>query len=102
MVTAVADSRLRPLSAVIAAFEKMKREFEFNVSASVNFDLDANSSRSLHQVSQDIMAEISSDLRVFQKVTGPLAYVGLILLTFSFLRSGLTLSFLWTQSTHFT
>ncbi|XP_030607584.1 DC-STAMP domain-containing protein 2 isoform X2 [Archocentrus centrarchus] len=70
-----------------APFEKMKREFEFNISASGNFDLDVNSSRSLHQVSQDIMAEISSNLQVFQKLAGPLAYVGLILLICSFLRA---------------
>ncbi|XP_071325927.1 DC-STAMP domain-containing protein 2 isoform X2 [Trachinotus anak] len=71
----------------IAAFERMKREFEFNISASVTFDLDANSSRSLQQVSQDIMEEVSSDLQVFQKLSGPLKYGGLMLLTCSFLRA---------------
>lgn len=69
----------------------MKREFDFNISASVTFDLDANSSRSLHQVSQDIMEEVSSELQVFQRLSEPLAYGGLVLLAFSFLRSGLTL-----------
>lgn len=67
----------------------MKREFEFNISASLDFDLDANSSQSLHQMSQSIMSEISSELQVFQKLSGPLAYIGLILLACSFLRSGL-------------
>lgn len=65
----------------------MKREFEFNISASVTFDLDADSSRSLQQVSQDIMEEVSSDLQVFQKLSGPLKYGGLVLLACSFLRS---------------
>lgn len=65
----------------------MKQEFEFNISAIVTSDLDLNSSRSLQQVSQDIMDEVSSDLQVFQKVSEPLMYGCLLLLAFSFLRS---------------
>lgn len=78
---------LRVVSAVVAAFEQMKREFDFNISASVNFDLDANVSRTLQQMSQDIMGEVSSDLQLFQKLRDPLKYGGLILLAYSFLRS---------------
>ncbi|XP_035991463.1 DC-STAMP domain-containing protein 2 [Fundulus heteroclitus] len=73
----------------VAAFKKMMREFEFNISASVKFDLDANSSRSLQQVSQEIMAEISSDLRMFQKLNEPLMYASLALLGWSFLRAAM-------------
>ncbi|XP_054478176.1 DC-STAMP domain-containing protein 2 [Anoplopoma fimbria] len=71
----------------VAAFERLKREFDFNLSASVTFDLDANSSRSLQQVAQDIMEEVSSELQVFQKLSEPLTYVGLVLLACSFLRA---------------
>ncbi|XP_029282004.1 DC-STAMP domain-containing protein 2, partial [Cottoperca gobio] len=71
----------------VAAFERMKREFDFNISASVTFDLDANSSRSLPQVSQDIMEEVSSELQVFQMLSEPLTYGGLVLLFCSFLRA---------------
>ncbi|XP_070767834.1 DC-STAMP domain-containing protein 2 [Enoplosus armatus] len=71
----------------VAVFERMKREFDFNISASVTFDLDTNSSRSLQQVSQDIMEEVSSQLQVFQKLSEPLAYGGLILLACSFFRA---------------
>ncbi|XP_070690871.1 DC-STAMP domain-containing protein 2 [Pempheris klunzingeri] len=71
----------------VAAFQRMKREFDFNISASVTFDLDADSSRSLQQVSQDIMAEVSSVLQVFQRLSEPLAYGGLVLLAVSFLRA---------------
>ncbi|XP_069392839.1 DC-STAMP domain-containing protein 2 isoform X3 [Paralichthys olivaceus] len=49
---------------IVAVFEQMKQEFEFNISASVTFDLDANSSKSLQQMSQDVMDEVSSDLQV--------------------------------------
>ncbi|XP_031735940.1 DC-STAMP domain-containing protein 2, partial [Anarrhichthys ocellatus] len=71
----------------VAAFERMKREFDFNISASVSFDLDTNSSRSLQQVAQDIMEEVSSELQVFQKLSEPLAYGGLVLLAYSFLKA---------------
>ncbi|XP_026173672.2 DC-STAMP domain-containing protein 2 [Mastacembelus armatus] len=72
---------------VVAAFEQMKREFDFNISASVNFKLDANMSHSMQQMSQDIMKEVSSELQVFHKLSDPLKYGGLILLTWSFLRA---------------
>lgn len=65
----------------------MKREFDFNISASVTFDLDANLSRSLQQVTQDIMEDVSSELHVFQMLSEPLTYGGLVLLACSFLRS---------------
>ncbi|KAM7421750.1 hypothetical protein PAMA_015743 [Pampus argenteus] len=78
--------KTRLAAPTIAAFERMKREFDFNVTASVTFDLDANSSRSLQQVTQDIMEEVSSELQVFQKLSELLAYGGLILLACSFLR----------------
>ncbi|XP_039887121.1 DC-STAMP domain-containing protein 2 isoform X6 [Simochromis diagramma] len=82
----IADHLRKRLAApVIAVFQKMKREFEFNISASLDFDLDANSSQSLHQMSQSIMSEISSELQVFQKLSGPLAYICLVLLVCSFL-----------------
>ncbi|XP_035529108.1 DC-STAMP domain-containing protein 2 [Morone saxatilis] len=71
----------------VAAFQRMKREFEFNISASMTFDLDANSSHSVQQVSQDIMEEVSSELHVFEKLREPLTYAGLVLLACSFLRA---------------
>ncbi|TMS01142.1 DC-STAMP domain-containing protein 2 [Larimichthys crocea] len=84
----IADHLKKRLAApTVAAFERMKREFDFNVSASVTFDLDANSSRSLQQVTQDIMEDVSSELHVLQKLSTPLAYGGLVLLACSFLRA---------------
>ncbi|XP_037639479.1 DC-STAMP domain-containing protein 2 [Sebastes umbrosus] len=79
--------RKRLAAPTIAAFERLRREFDFNISASVTYDLDTNSSRSLHQVSQDILAEISSDLQVFQKLIEPLIYGSLLLLVWSYLRA---------------
>ncbi|XP_068426849.1 DC-STAMP domain-containing protein 2 isoform X1 [Clinocottus analis] len=71
----------------VAAFARIKAEFDFNLSASANFDLDTNSSRSLDQVAQDIMREVSSQLHVFQMLNEPLTYSGLVLLVWSFLKA---------------
>ncbi|KAM6994692.1 LOW QUALITY PROTEIN: DC-STAMP domain-containing protein 2 [Tautogolabrus adspersus] len=71
----------------VAAFERLKREFDFNISASLKLDLDTNSSRSLQQVSQDIMEEVSSELHLFQTLIAPLTYGSLVLLACSYLRA---------------
>nr|XP_046171915.1 DC-STAMP domain-containing protein 2 isoform X2 [Oncorhynchus gorbuscha] len=71
----------------IAAFEKMKKEFEFNISASMHFDMNVNSSQSLQQVSQDMMEEVSVELGRFQEVMGLIAYIGLFLLLLMYLQA---------------
>lgn len=73
----------------------MKREFDFDLAASVTFDLAADSSRSLQRVYRDIMEDLSAELHVIQKLSQPLAYAGLVMLAFAFLRSGQVL-----RSTH--
>ncbi|XP_071370282.1 DC-STAMP domain-containing protein 2 [Centroberyx affinis] len=71
----------------VLAFERMKREFEFSVSASVTFDLEVNASRSLQQAAQQILREVSSQLQVVQRLSEPLAYGGTVLLAWAFLRA---------------
>ncbi|XP_019896844.1 DC-STAMP domain-containing protein 2 [Esox lucius] len=70
-----------------SAFEKMKKEFEFNISASMHFDVKVNSSVSLQQMSQELMKEVSSELGRFQRVMGLLAYLGLFLLLLMYLQA---------------
>ncbi|XP_056142132.1 DC-STAMP domain-containing protein 2 [Lampris incognitus] len=79
--------RKRLAAPTVAAFERMKQEFEFNISASMTFDLDVNSSRSLQQASQEIMEEVSSELGRFQALRTPLAWGSLLLLAVSFLQA---------------
>lgn len=66
----------------------MKREFDFDLAASVTFDLAADSSHSLPRVYRDILEDLSAELHVVQKLSQPLAYAGLVMLAFAFLRSG--------------
>lgn len=72
---------------VVAAFAQLRREFDFNFSASVSYDVAANSSRSLQEITQDIMGEVSSQVAVFQTLGKPLAYGGFVLLLLSLLRA---------------
>ena len=72
---------------VAAAFAQMKREFDFNFSASVTYNLAANSSRSPQEISQAVMSEVSAQVRVLQRLGAPLAYVGFALLVLSFVRA---------------
>lgn len=72
---------------VAAAFAQIRRELEFNFSASVTYDVGANGSRSLQEITQDVMSEVSSRIHVFQKLGMPLAYAGLVLLALSFIRA---------------
>lgn len=64
----------------------MKQEFDFDLSASVTFDLEVNSSLSLQQVYQGIMEDLADQLHVAQRLTQPLAYVGLLMLALAFFR----------------
>ncbi|KAK3551153.1 hypothetical protein QTP70_013908 [Hemibagrus guttatus] len=72
---------------IIAAFNQMKKEFEFNMSASVHFDMNINSSQSVHHMAQKIMEEVSHDRERVLDLMGLLTYVGLFLLLFMYLQA---------------
>ncbi|KAJ8354680.1 hypothetical protein SKAU_G00222470 [Synaphobranchus kaupii] len=81
--------KTRVAASTIAAFEQMKQEFEFNISASIHFDTQLNSSQSLQQMAQGIMGEVSEDLNRVQELMGLLGYVGLFLLLLMYLQAAL-------------
>uniref|UniRef100_M3ZZG0 DC-STAMP domain containing 2 n=1 Tax=Xiphophorus maculatus TaxID=8083 RepID=M3ZZG0_XIPMA len=61
-------------SYVASHLKRHLAEFDFNLSSTVTFEVDANASRTLQQVSQQILADISADLQSFQTLTKLLAY----------------------------
>lgn len=75
----------------MAALEKLKQEFEFDLTATVTFDLEANSSQSLQEVSQHILEELSLELQLLEALSQPLDYICVILLLWSYSRSVLGL-----------
>lgn len=72
---------------VVAAFAQIRRELEFNFSASVTYDVRANGSRSLQEITQDIVSEVSSRIHFFQQLGKPMAYAGFVLMMLSFIRA---------------
>ncbi|XP_050987196.1 DC-STAMP domain-containing protein 2 [Labeo rohita] len=71
----------------IAAFDRIKKEFEFNISTSINFDLLLNNSQSIQDAAQKIMEEVSEELGLLQEVKLLLAYLGFFLLLFMYLQA---------------
>ncbi|MBN3305272.1 DCST2 protein, partial [Amia calva] len=71
----------------INAIDKMKQEFEFNISASAHFNMHFNSSKSTQQVARDIMVAVSAELNRFQEFVGFFGYVGIFLLLFMYLQA---------------
>lgn len=72
--------------ATIAAFDRIKKEFEFNISSSINFDLNLNNSQSIQDAAQEIMEEVSEELGLLQELKLLLAYLGFFLILFMYLQ----------------
>ncbi|XP_041094908.1 DC-STAMP domain-containing protein 2 [Polyodon spathula] len=72
---------------VMAAFEKMKDEFEFNISSSSSFSMHFNKSKSIFQVAADIMEEVSVELDKFQEFIGLFGYATLFLVFYMYLQA---------------
>ncbi|KAM9489119.1 DC-STAMP domain-containing protein 2 isoform 2-T2 [Clarias gariepinus] len=72
---------------IIAAFDQMKKEFEFNMLASVHFEMNVNSSQSVRQMIQKIMEEVSQDCNRVLDIMGLFTYVGLFLMLFMYLQA---------------
>ncbi|KTG02264.1 hypothetical protein cypCar_00004482 [Cyprinus carpio] len=71
----------------IAAFDQIKKEFEFNISTSINFDQLLNNSQSIQDAAQKIMKEVSEELGLLQELKLLLAYLGFFLLLFMYLQA---------------
>ncbi|KAJ0067679.1 hypothetical protein NL108_009833, partial [Boleophthalmus pectinirostris] len=72
---------------VVAAFEQLKKEFVFDLDASVTFDLDVNSSQSLQEMTQQILKEVTSELYLLEMLSQPLNYLAVLLLVWSYYKA---------------
>ncbi|TSK34763.1 DC-STAMP domain-containing protein 2 [Bagarius yarrelli] len=72
---------------IIAAFNQIKKEFEFNMTASVHFDININSSQSVHHMVQNIIEEVSHERQRILDIMDLLTYVGLFLILLMYLRA---------------
>ncbi|XP_056089011.1 DC-STAMP domain-containing protein 2 isoform X3 [Rhinichthys klamathensis goyatoka] len=71
----------------IVAFDRIKKEFEFNISTSINFDLLLNNSQSMQDAAQEIMEEVSEQMGLLLELKVLLAYMGFFLLLFMYLKA---------------
>ncbi|XP_052003260.1 DC-STAMP domain-containing protein 2 [Xyrauchen texanus] len=71
----------------IAAFDRIKKEFEFNISTSFHFNLQLNNSQSMQEAAQNIMEEVSEELGLLWELRVLLAYMGFFLLLFMYLQA---------------
>lgn len=60
--------------AVIKLIDKIRREFEFNMTATHYFSMDLNSSRSLSQVALDLHEAVSMKLYTAREVLSLMGY----------------------------
>ncbi|XP_004693697.2 PREDICTED: DC-STAMP domain-containing protein 2 [Condylura cristata] len=67
--------------------DRVRREFEFNVTANHHFFVDLNASRSLSQVAQDLSEAISMKLHGVRDVMSMMGYTTSLLLAFLYLQA---------------
>ncbi|XP_035387011.1 DC-STAMP domain-containing protein 2 [Electrophorus electricus] len=71
----------------IVAFEQMKKEFEFNMSTSVHFNMSLDSSQSVQDMARKILEEVERDQSRFLEIMALLTYVGLFMLLLMYLQA---------------
>lgn len=76
---------LSPL-ATIAAFDRIKKEFEFNISSSIHLGVQMNSSQSMQEAAQEMMEEVSEELALLRELKALLTYLGFFLLLYMYLQ----------------
>lgn len=80
-------SPLAPLApAVMKLLNKVRREFEFNVTATHYFSVDLNASRSLSQVALDLHEAVSTKLHSVREVLALMGYTMPLLFALLYLQ----------------
>ncbi|XP_055080207.1 DC-STAMP domain-containing protein 2, partial [Periophthalmus magnuspinnatus] len=81
------ELKKRLATPVVAALEQLKKEFVFDLDASVTFDLEVNSSQSLQEVTQQILKEVTSELHMLEMLSQPLNYLAVLLLVWNYYKA---------------
>ncbi|KAM9114366.1 DC-STAMP domain-containing protein 2 [Pangshura tecta] len=75
------------LPAVLRVLSRVRREFEFNISAVDQFDVSLNSTKSLAQVALDIMEAVGLRLQPAREVLGLFAHISSCVLLYLYLQA---------------
>lgn len=73
-------------SAINRALDRLRREFEFNISVSHHFDVTLNSSKTLADVAMDIMEGVARRLQPTRQLLGLSAYVSSCAILYMYLQ----------------
>ncbi|KAG2462080.1 DCST2 protein, partial [Polypterus senegalus] len=73
--------------AVIFVLNKIKSEFEFNISTTMQFEMRMNQSKTLSQVAKDIMQEVTFEMEKFQEVFGMFGYFSIFIVFYMYFRA---------------
>ncbi|XP_067395311.1 DC-STAMP domain-containing protein 2 [Emydura macquarii macquarii] len=79
--------RRRVVAPVLRVLSRVRREFEFNISAVHRFDVSLNSSKSLAQVALDIMEDVSLRLQPARELLGLFAHVSSCVILYLYLQA---------------
>ncbi|XP_042748552.1 DC-STAMP domain-containing protein 2-like, partial [Lagopus leucura] len=69
------------------ALDRLRREFEFNISASHHFDVSLNSSKTLADVAADIMEAVGRRLHPARQLLGLSAYISSCAILYLYLQA---------------
>lgn len=75
-----------PHTAVKDALDRVRREFEFNISAVHRFDISLNASRSLGEVSLDIMEAVLRRLQPTRWLLGFCTHISFLAILYLYLQ----------------
>lgn len=79
----------QPLVAPVAvadSLDRVRREFEFNISASHRFDVNLNASKTLNEVALDIMEEVHMRMQPTSELLGIFTHVSFIAILYVYLQ----------------
>ncbi|NXC22788.1 DCST2 protein, partial [Corythaeola cristata] len=72
---------------IVDALDRVRREFEFNISAVHRFDVSVNASKSLGEVALDIMEGVSNRLEPTRRVLGLFTHVSLLAILYMYIQA---------------
>lgn len=79
----------QPLVAPVAvtdSLDRVRREFEFNISASHRFDVNLNASKTLNEVALDIMEEVHVRMQPTSELLGIFTHVSFVAILYVYLQ----------------
>lgn len=79
-------SRSPLLLAIASVIDRMRKEFEFNITTVHHYDVRLNASKSLSQVAFDIMEEVDQRLQPAREAVGLFGYMSTLVILYIYIK----------------